>query len=227
MGSVWHGARTQRFRTLCPLPLPGGPARRYAGDMAENTSGSGDVPERVRAIETATGLPWRTLVEAFETAGGEALTHGELAEAIHPVIAGHIDNAGWWAQGATVAYEQQIGRRVVGQSSRGDFQVSVSRTLPVGASGRPGLREAAGEAVTAAGSFGGIALEGEPRTSDTPKRLYWRCGLADGAKLQVSVEAKTGPGEERTLVTLTVTGLTSEEQREAVRADLKAVLTGL
>lgn len=36
----------------------------------------------------------------------------------------------WWAQGVTVAYEQIIGRRVVGQSCEGDFAASASRTVP-------------------------------------------------------------------------------------------------
>ncbi|GAA2099536.1 hypothetical protein [Brevibacterium salitolerans] len=219
--------------------------------MAENRNE--EVPERVRAIEAATGLPWQVIVDAFEAAGGEALTHGRLAEAIHPVIAERIGNAGWWAQGATVAYEQQIGRRVAGQSSRGDFQVSATRTLPAETSDRAELRDRAGAAVQAAAEagsgLGALRPDGEPRTSDTPKRLYWRCGLSDGAKIQVSVEEKapggaarggTGgaaaaaeagsaraAGTSRALLALTVTGLATAAQREAVRTDLKRVLAEL
>ena len=53
-----------------------------------------------------------------------------LAAAAHTLFRGKVDNAGWWAQTAAVAYEQQIGRRVPGQLGDGTFQVSVSKTVP-------------------------------------------------------------------------------------------------
>ena len=81
-------------------------------------------------IERATGLSWSTIAAAFDDAGGASLTHAELARSVEPLFAGRVENSGWWAQGATVAYEQSIGRRVAGQSSEGDFQVAASRTLP-------------------------------------------------------------------------------------------------
>lgn len=36
----------------------------------------------------------------------------------------------WWAQGLTVAIEQHIGRRVVGQTCTGTWSASVSKTVP-------------------------------------------------------------------------------------------------
>lgn len=172
-------------------------------------------------IERATGLSWSTIAAAFDDAGGASLTHAELARSVEPLFAGRVENSGWWAQGATVAYEQSIGRRVAGQSSEGDFQVAASRTLPGAAEE---LRSRAVAEVVAADRIAGLTVDSSGRKSDTAKRLYWRTGLGAGAKLAVSVEPKA---IDRCLVTLTATKLASQDQREAARADLKAVVAAL
>ncbi|MGO1397719.1 MAG: hypothetical protein ACTHVY_04955 [Brevibacterium yomogidense] len=178
-------------------------------------------PDGAAPIERATGLDWPTIAAAFNDAGGAALTHAELARTVEPLFTDRVDNAGWWAQGATVVYEQSIGRRVAGQSSAGDFQVAASRTLP-GAGGE--LRARAVAEVLAAEHLAGLSVGSGGRESDTPKRLYWRTGLGGGAKLAVSVEPKA---DDRCLVTLTATGLDSQEQREEVRTALRAVVGAL
>lgn len=178
-------------------------------------------PDGAAPIERATGLGWPTIAAAFDDAGGASLTHAELARSIEPLFTDRVENAGWWAQGATVVYEQSIGRRVAGQSSAGDFQVAASRTLS-GAAGE--LRSRAVAEALAADRLAGLLVDPEGRESDTPKRLYWRTGLGEGAKLAVSVEPKA---DDRCLVTLTATGLETQEQREEVRAALKAVVAAL
>ncbi|SMY10555.1 hypothetical protein [Brevibacterium jeotgali] len=180
-----------------------------------------DSPAGAAAIERATGLDWAAIAAAFDEAGGTSLSHAQLARAIEPLFTGRVENPGWWAQGATVAYEQAIGRRVSGQSSTGDFQVSASRTLPGAAED---LRTRSAAEVVAAGRIAGLAVEPGGRESDTPKRLYWRTGLEAGAKLEVSVEPKEG---DRCLVTLTATKLSSQEQRDAARADLRTAAARL
>lgn len=178
-------------------------------------------PAGAAPIERATGLDWPTIAAAFEDAGGASLTHAELARSVEPLFADRVENSGWWAQGATVAYEQSIGRRVAGQSSAGDFQVAASRTL----SGEAGeLRSRAVAEALAAYRLAGLPVDPGGRESDTPKRLYWRTGLGGGAKLAVSVESKA---DDRCLVTLAVTGLNSQEQRDDVRAALKTALAAL
>lgn len=179
------------------------------------------LPPEAERIEKATGLEWSTIAAAFDEAGGESAGHADLAGAIEPLLSGRVDNPAWWAQGATVAYEKTIGRRVAGQSSAGDFQVAASRTL----AGEPGeLRSRTAAEVVAAGQIAGLPVEQGSRESDTPKRLYWRTGLDGGAKLEVAIEPKK---DGKCLVTVTATKLVDATQREAVRADLKAVLAAL
>lgn len=193
-----------------PRPIPATPA---------NTP----LPPGAARVEQATGLEWSTIAAAFDAAGGASASHTELARAIEPLLTGHVENPRWWAQGATVAYEKAIGRRVEGQSSAGDFQVAVSRTL----AGEPGeLRSRTAAEVVAAEQIAGLSVGPAGRESDTPTRLYWRTGLLKGggpvdATLEVAIEAKTAG---RCRVTVTATKLVDDAQREAVRADLKAVL---
>ncbi|MGJ0182473.1 hypothetical protein [Corynebacterium glyciniphilum] len=125
-----------------------------------------------------------------------------------------------------MAYEKQIGRRVTGQSSAGDFQVAASRTVDAGAEVPEGeaapavVRDKVGARIVADGP---LRLRGEPRVSDTPKRSYWRCSLEDGTSLEVAVAPKD---QTRVTVTLTVSGMASAEQRETMRAVLKEILAG-
>ncbi|MEY8565511.1 hypothetical protein AALF15_02930 [Corynebacteriaceae bacterium 7-707] len=183
-------------------------------------------PEVARVV-SATGLGWDTIVDHFEAAGGAEASHAELAAAVHPLmVKAGVENPGWWGQGATIAYEKQIGRRVTGQSGRGDFQVAASRTVRregAGGRDRAALRDDVGAAVTA-GTSESVRVADIPRVSDTPKRSYWRCSLEGGQALQVAVETKDPA---RLTVTLTVTGMGTAEEREPVRAALKGILGGL
>jgi hypothetical protein len=191
--------------------------------MTSDPSTGPSTPDNADAarVVAATGLDWDRIVGAFEAAGGAEASHTDLAAAVHPLIVGSgVGNPGWWGQGATVAYEKQIGRRVTGQSGAGDFQVSATRTVRA-TTGRGELRDAAGAAVTASGS---VTVVDQPRVSDTPKRSYWRCSLDGGPALQVAVEPKdTG----RFTVTLTVTGMSTAAHREAMRPVLKEILSDL
>ena len=122
----------------------------------------------------------------------------------------HVSNPQWWAQGVTVAYEQHIGRRLPGQRADGSFDGAISKTFPC---------EAA-EIYTRLVALlsGWDELQGrvlrQQRTSETPKRKYWRCALDDGSALEVSVEAKpeTKDHQPRSLVTVTRRGLQAPEQ---------------
>jgi len=57
-----------------------------------------------------------------------------LREADHSVIAAHLHDryglSSWWSQTVTVEYEKAVGRRVLGQTADGRFQVGVNRSLP-------------------------------------------------------------------------------------------------
>lgn len=77
-----------------------------------------------QTVHRATGQDmehWFRLLDAW----GEA-DHAARARRLQD----ETDVTPWWCQGIVVAYEQARGMRVAGQTSRGDFQSSVQRTLP-------------------------------------------------------------------------------------------------
>ena len=172
-------------------------------------------PGSTAAIESATGLPWSQISAALDAAGGADTDHAGLAAAAHTLFRGKVDNAGWWAQTAAVAYEQQIGRRLPGQVSDGTFQVSVSKTLP----GDPAQVLAAVETLMAGRTgLGGVDFAEEPTTSGTEKWQYWRAKLADGTRVTATIGAKA-PTRDRKQAE----GAAGESGREAVRsADVRS-----
>ncbi|MEV3991113.1 SRPBCC family protein [Streptomyces sp. NPDC049837] len=77
------------------------------------------------ALSAATGKDWAAWFAVLDAWGAATRTHTEIAR--HLVEAHGVP--GWHAQSITVGYEQERGLREVGQSSGGDWQVSVSRTV--------------------------------------------------------------------------------------------------
>lgn len=174
----------------------------------------------VSAIEKALDEPWAATRARLEAAGGTSASHKELADALYPQFDGVVEQHGWWVQGAVVAYEQEIGRRVPGQRADGTFDVAVSRTVA-------GDRD---DVITRFaflienGSLGGVPLKGEARTSRTEKRSFWRVNLEDGTRVEASAEPKTDVG---TLLVLTASKLSGAEAVEDWRAHLKELVTQL
>jgi hypothetical protein len=165
----------------------------------------------IPAIEKALGEPWDDIRARLESAGGASASHRELADALYPQFEGKIDSHGWWVQGAVVAYEQEIGRRVPGQRADGTFDVAVSRTI----SGDRSELIAKFASLVAGGTLNEVALDGDPRTSETAKRSFWRANLAGGIKVEAAAEAKS---EDKTLFVLTISKLPSPEALEEWRA---------
>ena len=150
----------------------------------------------VQAIETALGEPWSTIRARLEAAGGASASHKELAEALGPQFDGIVDRHEWWVQGAVVAYEQEIGRRVPGQRADGTFDVAVSRTLT---GDRDEVIAGFAELIDDRPPQGlspdaGVELTDRPRRSRTQKRSFWRADLEDGTRFEAAAEAKpAGP----------------------------------
>src|SRR5699024_7290865 len=171
----------------------------------------------VQAIETALGEPWSTIRARLEAAGGASASHKELAEALGPQFDGIVDRHEWWVQGAVVAYEQEIGRRVPGQRADVTFDVAVSRTLT-------GDRDEViadltdDRAPQRLSPDAGVELTDRPRRSRTQKRSFWRAGLEDGTRFEAAAEAKPA---DRTLLVLTVSRLPDAAAVEEWRAHLK------
>lgn len=179
----------------------------------------------VAAIEKALGEPWAATRARLEAAGGASVSHKELADALYPQFDGLVEKHGWWVRGAVVAYEQEIGRRVPGQRADGTFDVAVSRTLT-------GDRD---DVITRFaflidnGSLGGVPIKGEPRTSRTNKRSFWRANLEDGIKFEAAAGPKSASpnADDKTLLVLTVSKLPSTEALEDWRAHLKGLIAQL
>jgi uncharacterized protein YndB with AHSA1/START domain len=80
------------------------------------------------SMREATGRSWDEWLRALDDAGAADWSHKEIVAHLareHPET-----GSGWWRQSITVGYEQARGRRVVGETSAGGFQVGVQRTVP-------------------------------------------------------------------------------------------------
>jgi len=88
--------------------------------------------ERIRPVRYSdesmlkrTGRSWDDWFTLLEEWGAARRKHGEIARWL--VDEHGVD--GWWSQGITVRYEQELGLRVPGQSSDGLFSASASKTI--------------------------------------------------------------------------------------------------
>jgi hypothetical protein len=148
-------------------------------------------PANITAIENATAESWDAWTSFLESIDAPNRSHKEIAIDVHQRLAERAPNAGWWAQGITVAYEQQIGRREPGQSCEGDFQVGVSKTFT------GSMDEALAAWVALAGDrteFSGVPITRPGSASESPKWRYWRCGLDDGTLVNINIYEKA-PGK--------------------------------
>lgn len=173
--------------------------------------------ENIDAIEKATGKSWEEWLKILEVMDAQNLSHTDIARQLYDRLAGTIDSHGWWAQAITVAYEQQIGRRVPGQRSDGSFEVSVSKTIAgdwdaVFAAWRAGAQKL--------DQFRGVAIE-KASHSTTPKWRNWRANLADGSKVVVGITQK---GENKTLFGLAHQKLPDQATMETWRTYWKEFL---
>ncbi|WP_061962073.1 hypothetical protein [Demequina flava] len=175
-----------------------------------------DSPE---AIERATSRAWNDWCAILGDAGGETLTHKQLAAVAQSAMPGEVSNPAWWAQGVTVAFERHIGRRLPGQAQDGTFEVSASTTLAVS---RDDALELWADSAPTGLVLDGVSI-GEATTSATAKWRRWRTSVSDGSRLGVDV----GIRGENAVVTATWTGLPDAATRESRRLALKAHLATL
>ena len=198
-----------------PLPAPRG-TKPVKGAVSDETARK----------KTGQGLDhWFTVLDAFGAA-----TKGHTAAAAHLYEKHGVP--GWHAQGITVAYERARGLREMHQSCAGDFQVSVSKTVPATVaevidafkSGKiraawlhdadPGLVRALDAA------FRGP----KPREVKTKGSDYaWFRFPWDGSQLEIRVTGKPKGAS----IAMDSTKLADAEQVEERRAQCRAALEGL
>ncbi|MFC5336953.1 hypothetical protein [Leucobacter denitrificans] len=184
------------------------------------TSGNQTRATSTQANERATGRSWGEWIEHFESHGAQKLGHPEIAKLALSAMPATLENPEWWAQGTAIAFEQHAGLRVPGQSSTGDFRVSVSRTLPVD---RDAALEAWSERFGNTESHQDHAVE-NVRESRTEKRSFIRFSLVGAGKVEVAASPKDAA---KTSLAINHTGLESAGLVEDWRAYWKALLTEL
>lgn len=219
----------------------GNTAHEAGTEDAGRESGSPDIPRTVGTVDAArrttasgatarigsesfarsTGIDWEEWLVLLERAGGESLTHRQLARVAEALIEeqGPCPNPGWWAQSVAIAFERHTGRRAPGQVEDGTFLASCSRTLA------GSLDEIAAAWALRAGDDHlplGLTWQGDARLSSSERWRYWRRGLSDGTRLSVSVGRS--PHDDRCVLTLTHEGLPDVESRERSRAAWRATL---
>ena len=84
---------------------------------------------RENAFERATGRTKSEWFDVIRGAGKDAASHKEIADFLHELHG--VPH--WWAQEITVEYEKHTGRRVLGQTRDGLFQIGVSKTIDASA----------------------------------------------------------------------------------------------
>ncbi len=167
-----------------------------------------------QAVIKGTGHSWSYWLEWLNSIDASALTHKDIAAAL---LSAH-SLSHWWAQMLTVQFEQVIGRRVAGQDCSGSFSVSVSKTLP------GSLDDALAHWLALAShcsEFSDIAISRDATVSQTEKWRYWRCGLADGSRINVNICQKNA---DKTTLSIQHEKLESAEQVAHWRAYWKAFI---
>lgn len=144
-------------------------------------------PSNIKSIETGSGIAWDVWLGLLDPY--KDLNHTEMANIALDEIrkVGASTSPEWWAQGVTVAYEQHIGRRQPGQTSAGDYSVTVSKTLE---GDMTDVVARVVERLSGVDAFDGINLLRPGAVSETKKWRYWRCGLADGSTVSINIQTK-------------------------------------
>lgn len=179
---------------------------------AMNATRGANIP----ALERASNVTWADWLELFAGANAASLSHAEIAAIALTRMPTALENPEWWAQMATIAFEQHAGIRRPGQSADGTYRVSASRTIT-------------GDRDTAIERWAELALDtnflgaerSEPRRSRTDKRTFWRSNLTGLGKLEVAAAAKD---ETKIIVTISHEGLPAESDVERWRAFWKEQL---
>ncbi|MCC6704286.1 MAG: hypothetical protein IT334_05360 [Thermomicrobiales bacterium] len=173
---------------------------------------------RIEPIERATGRTWQWWLDFMTSIGAEQLDHAAIALRVEEELRGEIESAAWWAQGITVAWEQQSGRRLPGQRADGTFQTSISKTtgLDMQALAEAWRTFASSDAAVQA------QISAEPRHSGTEKRINWRTKGRDGVAITISSEPRKGGGS---ALVVQVVGNPSPEANSTTKATWSAILS--
>ena len=139
------------------------------------------------AVMNATGKALGDWFAILDGRDARELPHKDIAR----LLQDEYGVSGWWSQSVTVEYEKHTGRRETGQTQAGDYEATVTRTLPGDMEAVLG-RWIAGLPEGATAAFAGVRFAGEPGISRTEKWRYWRVTLTDGTRVTVTISDKPG-----------------------------------
>jgi uncharacterized protein YndB with AHSA1/START domain len=87
-----------------------------------------DLPQTDANLRRNTGKGWREWFRILDAWGAKERKHAETAS----YLMEELGVPGWWAQTITIGYERSRGLRAKHQTLTGSYQVSVSKTFPIG-----------------------------------------------------------------------------------------------
>ena len=102
-------------------------ARRHIVKPGESLPAE-DLPHPDATLRENTGKGYREWFRLLDAWGAKERKHREIASR----LMAEYGVAGWWAQTITVGYERARGLRAKHQTLAGSYQVSVSKTFPIG-----------------------------------------------------------------------------------------------
>ncbi len=81
------------------------------------------------SVEKATNKNWDEWIKILSHHGAENLSHQQIVA----LLKTKYKLTPWWQQGVTHGFEVHIGRRIDGQTAKGDYSVTVTKSMPVSA----------------------------------------------------------------------------------------------
>ncbi len=165
------------------------------------------------AVRAKTGKDWDQWFAILDAEGARDMGHPDIAGLLRT----RHDLPGWWSQMVTVNYERARGMREKHQTAQG-YEVSVSRTLPVGVSDLyaawddPQLRNA---------WLGESSLAVRSASPAKVLRLIW---TSDASNVDVRFYAK---GDAKSQVLVQHSKLADRDEVEVKRSFWKAALKRL
>lgn len=102
-------------------------ARRHTVKQKPLPPRMAEPPQSEAAIRRATGKGWDDWFRILDAWDGTSRSHREITE----YVSEEFGVPGWWTQSVAVGFERARGMRATYQTASG-FQVSVSKTFPVG-----------------------------------------------------------------------------------------------
>lgn len=82
-----------------------------------------------QSVFKCTGKHWHEWIAILDKAGARSWTHQEIVAFLKK----KYKLGPWWQQGVTSGFELAIGRRIEGQNAKGEYSLTATKSLPLGA----------------------------------------------------------------------------------------------